>query len=132
MSNTHDRSQQNHRGEAPRAVSDRRSADERGPLGTPSQHRQAPGGVRHSTASADARPGRPEPAIASSGLRDEPLVYTPEEAARLLGVKPSWLRRKAAARAIPCTFLGKHLRFSRADLEAIVAAGRQAPRSRRR
>ncbi|MCO5996718.1 hypothetical protein NE234_25470 [Actinoallomurus sp. WRP9H-5] len=47
-------------------------------------------------------------------------------------MKPSWLRRKAAARAIPCTFLGKHLRFSRADLEAIVAAGRQAPRSRRR
>jgi excisionase family DNA binding protein len=70
--------------------------------------------------------------IPPSDLRDEPLVYTPEEAARLLGVKPSWLRRKAAARAIPCTFLGKHLRFSRADLEAIVAAGEQAPRSGRR
>ncbi|GAA0986463.1 hypothetical protein GCM10009555_063980 [Acrocarpospora macrocephala] len=38
-------------------------------------------------------------------------------------MKPSWLRRKAAARAVPCTFLGKHLRFSRTDLEAIAAAG---------
>jgi excisionase family DNA binding protein len=74
----------------------------------------------------------PEPAIPPSDLRDEPLVYTPEEAARLLGVRPSWLRRKAAARAIPCTLLGKHLRFSRADLVAIVSAGEQAPRSQRR
>jgi hypothetical protein len=29
-----------------------------------------------------------------------------------MAVRESWLRRKAAARAIPCTFLGKHLRFS--------------------
>lgn len=64
--------------------------------------------------------------------RDEPLLFTPEEAARLLGVKPSWLRRKAAARVIPCTFLGKHLRFSRADLEAIIADGEQPARSGRR
>jgi excisionase family DNA binding protein len=60
----------------------------------------------------------------------EPLLFTPEQAARLLEVKPSWLRRKAAARAIPCTFIGKHLRFSRADLDAIVAAGRQPHRAR--
>jgi excisionase family DNA binding protein len=60
----------------------------------------------------------------------EVLLYTPEQAAELLGVKPSWLRRKAAARAVPCTFVGKHLRFSRADLEAIVTAGEQTPRTR--
>ena len=53
----------------------------------------------------------------------ERWVFTPAEAAGLLGVRESWLRRKAAARVVPCTFLGKHLRFSRADLEAIVAAG---------
>ncbi|WP_404800371.1 hypothetical protein [Actinomadura rudentiformis] len=46
-------------------------------------------------------------------------------------MKASWLRRKAAARAIPCTFLGKHLRFSRADLEAIITAGEQSPRQKR-
>jgi excisionase family DNA binding protein len=59
------------------------------------------------------------------------LLFTAEEAAELLGVKPSWLRRKAAARAVPCTFLGRHLRFSRADLDAIVTAGEQPSRSHR-
>lgn len=63
--------------------------------------------------------------------RNEPLLLTPEQAARLLGVKPSWLRRKAAARAIPCTFIGKHLRFSHADLDAIIAAGSRVSRSDR-
>jgi excisionase family DNA binding protein len=61
-------------------------------------------------------------------MAGEALLYTPEQAAELLGVKPSWLRRKAAARAVPCTFVGKHLRFSRTDLEAIMTAGKQIPR----
>ena len=60
----------------------------------------------------------------------ERLLFTPEEAAESLGVKPSWLRRKAAARSVPCTFVGKHLRFSRTDLESIVAAGEQPSRRR--
>jgi excisionase family DNA binding protein len=55
----------------------------------------------------------------------QPLLYTVEEAAALLQVRPSWLRRKAAARAVPCTFLGKHLRFSRTDLDAIITGGSQ-------
>jgi excisionase family DNA binding protein len=49
------------------------------------------------------------------------LLYTPAEAAVLLRVKESWLRRAAGTRQIPRTFLGKHLRFSAADLTAIVA-----------
>ena len=52
-------------------------------------------------------------------------LYTPAAAAQLLVVPESWLRRKAAARLIPCTFLGKHLRFSDTDLIAIIAAGAQ-------
>jgi excisionase family DNA binding protein len=52
---------------------------------------------------------------------DGVLLYTPEEAAQLLRVRPSWLRKKAAARQVPCTFLGKHLRFSSTDLVAIIA-----------
>lgn len=48
------------------------------------------------------------------------LLYTPAQAARVLGVRESWLRRRAARRQVPCSFLGKHLRFSRSDLEAIV------------
>ncbi|MFL6113848.1 MAG: helix-turn-helix domain-containing protein [Catenulispora sp.] len=50
-------------------------------------------------------------------------LYTPAEAADLLAVRESWLRRRATARAVPCTFLGKHLRFSPADLVAIARAG---------
>jgi hypothetical protein len=52
----------------------------------------------------------------------EQLLYTPAEAAGLLRVRESWLRRRAAARLVPCTFLGRHLRFSAADLAAIIAA----------
>ena len=56
---------------------------------------------------------------------DEPLLYTVEQAAGLLQVRESWLRRKAATRAVPCTFLGKHLRFSRTDLDTIIYGGAQ-------
>lgn len=54
-----------------------------------------------------------------------PVVYTPGQAAAILKVRESWLRRKAAARQIPCTFLGRHLRFTAADLHAICQAGAQ-------
>jgi excisionase family DNA binding protein len=59
-----------------------------------------------------------------------PLLYTPAEAAQLLKIRESWLRKKAAARQVPCTFLGKHLRFSPTDLTAIIAAAAQ-PAGRR-
>lgn len=51
-----------------------------------------------------------------------PLLYTAEQAAALLQVRASWLRRKATARAVPCRFLGKHLRFSLADIHTIADA----------
>jgi hypothetical protein len=49
------------------------------------------------------------------------LSFTPSQAAQLLQVRESWLRRRAARRLVPCTFLGKHLRFSRDDLKSIIA-----------
>jgi hypothetical protein len=49
------------------------------------------------------------------------VLFTPAQAAGLLQVRESWLRRRAARRLVPCTFLGKHLRFSRANLEQIAA-----------
>jgi hypothetical protein len=55
-------------------------------------------------------------ASASTGENNQ-LLYTPLEAANLL--------------QIPCTFLGKHLRFSAADLAGIVAQNGQAPTGRR-
>ncbi|WP_368407039.1 helix-turn-helix domain-containing protein [Actinomadura sp. NAK00032] len=60
------------------------------------------------------------------GLRPGVRLYTPGEAAVMLQVRESWLRKKASARAIPCTFIGKHLRFSDQDVAAIIAAGSKA------
>ena len=62
--------------------------------------------------------------MANLGVPDNMLrLYTAEQAAQLLQVSPSWLRRKATARAIACTFIGKHLRFSTDDLKSIIANG---------
>jgi excisionase family DNA binding protein len=61
-----------------------------------------------------------------------PQLHTPAEAAEILSVRESWLRGKAAARAIPCTFVGKHLRFSDDDIAQIVAEGARPPVIRRR
>jgi excisionase family DNA binding protein len=74
------------------------------------------------------------------GDEDEPVpvLYTPAEAAELLRVPESWLRRKAGDRQVPCTLLGPHLRFSTADLNTIVtehtqpAGTRHSQRRRRR
>jgi excisionase family DNA binding protein len=51
------------------------------------------------------------------------LLYTPEQAATLLAVRASWLRRAAGEGTIACTYLGKHLRFSDDDLQAIITGG---------
>ncbi len=42
-------------------------------------------------------------------------------------MRESWLKTKAAARVIPCTFIGKHLRFSDDDIAEIVKAGGRQP-----
>ncbi|WP_223838846.1 helix-turn-helix domain-containing protein [Saccharopolyspora pogona] len=60
-----------------------------------------------------------------------PQLYTPAEAAALLTVKESWLRRKAGTRSIPCTFIGRHLRFSASNLREIVDSGTHSTRTRR-
>ncbi len=65
-------------------------------------------------------------------------LHTPAEAAGILKVRESWLKTKASARLIPCTFVGKHLRFSDEDIAEIMKAGacqpvtRREPRSGRR
>src|SRR5688500_16003127 len=86
---------------------------------------------RRPSPSGRPRPADPPPADADTAQ----LLYTPAEAAARLRVRESWLRRKVAARLIPSTFLGRHLRFSPADLAAIVADHAQpadAARRRRR
>ncbi|MEV5301123.1 helix-turn-helix domain-containing protein [Amycolatopsis methanolica] len=61
-----------------------------------------------------------QPLTAHVAADPAPVLFTPAQAAELLQVRESWLRRRAARRQVPCTFLGKHLRFSRANLEQIV------------
>jgi hypothetical protein len=89
------------------------------PVIAPPLSRRPPLGLVHST-------------NPNTGEVSEPVLLTAEQAAELLQVRPSWLRRKAAARAVPCRFLGKHLRFSYADINAIAEASAQPPRQRRR
>jgi hypothetical protein len=79
---------------------------------------------------AQARTGDKEHPVAEQapvaviGVAPVPLLplYTPTEAARLLSVRESWLRRRVTARLVPCTVLGRQLRFSHADVIAIAAA----------
>lgn len=54
-------------------------------------------------------------------------LHTVAEAAGILKVRESWLKTKAAARLIPCTFVGKHLRFSDSDIAEIMRAGARQP-----
>jgi hypothetical protein len=54
-------------------------------------------------------------------------LHTAAEAAAILKVRESWLKTKAAARLIPCTFIGKHLRFSDDDIASIMKAGACQP-----
>jgi hypothetical protein len=54
-------------------------------------------------------------------------LHTVAEAAGILKVRESWLKAKASARLIPCTFVGKHLRFSDHDIANIMRAGARQP-----
>lgn len=59
------------------------------------------------TPDATARPGL---------LAEEPLLR-PEDAARLLSVKPSWIYEAVRASRMPCLRVGRHIRFTRTMLE---------------
>ncbi|MFD6949463.1 hypothetical protein A6A08_05010 [Nocardiopsis sp. TSRI0078] len=52
-------------------------------------------------------------------------LLTIPEAARVLAVPESWLRERVRLRRVPHRRLGKHVRFSAADLEQIVARAAQ-------
>ncbi|MBR8745430.1 DNA-binding protein [Nocardiopsis sp. MG754419] len=56
--------------------------------------------------------------------RPERLLTIPE-AARVLAVPESWLRERVRLRRVAHRRLGKHVRFSASDLEAIVDGAAQ-------
>lgn len=57
-----------------------------------------------------------------------PRLYTTEQAAALLSISPSFLKRGATADALPHTRVGRFIRWSDEDLAEIVRRG-QAGRS---
>ena len=90
--------------------------------------------MRHPTRPTPRRPQQPPTdTTATVSTTDSggsaPRVHTPAEAAVLLAVSESWLRRQAGQRKLPCTFLGRHLRFSDVDLQAIITAGARPARA---
>ncbi|MCW2985768.1 MAG: DNA-binding protein [Conexibacter sp.] len=58
----------------------------------------------------------------------EPLLR-PEDAAELLSVKVSWIYEACRTGRLPFLRVGKHLRFTRADLECWLSAQRSPERA---
>lgn len=65
----------------------------------------------------------PNPRASSREALDKtaPILYSVSEAAAKLCVAPKWLYERTRKNAVPCRRLGKYVRFSDADLAAIVA-----------
>ncbi|MEU5060110.1 MULTISPECIES: helix-turn-helix domain-containing protein [unclassified Streptomyces] len=89
---------------------------------------------RDSPSSHAGHTGQSAPASAAEGNNRAQVarLFTAEQAAQVLQVPPSWLRKKAAAGAIPHTRIGRHLRFSDRDLQRLIEAGQRGPTFARR
>lgn len=70
----------------------------------------------------------PAPAAPQCEACGEPeRLYTAADAAEFLGVKQSWLGKRAAAGLIPAHYVGRYLRFSASDIREIQQAGTRRP-----
>ncbi len=58
-----------------------------------------------------------------SSSEDEPQLFTVGEASARLNVARSWLYERTRKNAIPHHRFGKHIRFTKSDLEKIIEAG---------
>lgn len=61
----------------------------------------------------------------STETTQEPRLLTLDQAAGLLAVPASWLKQRVAAREIACTRLGRHIRFTQDQVDALIAACEQ-------
>jgi hypothetical protein len=64
-----------------------------------------------------------------------PVLYTPEQAADIMGdgsgaLTANWFREKARKELIPCTRVGRVIMFSPEDLAEIARAGQRRPQPR--
>jgi predicted DNA-binding transcriptional regulator AlpA len=54
-------------------------------------------------------------------------LYSIQEAALLLCVKPSWLYAKTSADEIPYRRFGKYIKFAQSDIDTIIAMFSRGP-----
>ncbi len=52
-------------------------------------------------------------------------LYSIPELAEILNVPEEWVRKAVTARRIPFCYVGRHVRFSEEDLQAILDMGRR-------
>lgn len=64
-------------------------------------------------------------------LNDEPLTFTPEEAALKVKKSADWLKREAGKRTIPCTRIGRTVSFSEQNLRDLVDGGYCEPKTKK-
>ena len=81
----------------------------------PQQRAPAAAGPSSQMAAPSAGPGAGRP-----DASPVPLLMTLEEAAEALSVPPSWLRTRVAEHKVACTRLGRHIRFTRQQLQDVV------------
>ena len=55
-----------------------------------------------------------------------------EEAAAMLGVSESWMRKAVSAKSVPFTKIGKHVRFTAEHMARIITENENDPRAHSR
>lgn len=58
--------------------------------------------------------------ITQSAMGDDWPLLRPEEVARMLGVRTSWVYEAVRSHRLPCRRIGRHIRFTRRMIETWV------------
>ncbi|MFI6986110.1 helix-turn-helix domain-containing protein [Embleya sp. NPDC050154] len=56
-------------------------------------------------------------------------LYEVDEVVRMTKLPRTWLTRRAGEKRIPCSYLGKYLRFSADDIRELIAMHRIDPKT---
>ena len=61
-------------------------------------------------------------------MTEPPVSYDAEQAGKIIGQTPNWMKTQARAGKIPFTRVGRQMRWTPEHLDAILRAGEQKPR----
>ena len=64
-------------------------------------------------------------------MSEAKVLLTFSEVAGMTGLRESWLRKKVSEQSIPHRKVGKHVRFSRDDIDALIEQSAQPVTQRR-